>query len=98
MDDYIEVQLALAAAEYKHEKDKEKLKETHAKLSEEQAIFNAEHDQLGVSVKGSYFITRNLTQSNQERHPLVNAPPPKDDYAFNLLKYPASSFNPKRDV
>lgn len=52
MDDYIEVQFALAMTEYKHEKDKEKLEEIHAKLSEEQAIFNAEQDQLGVSDKG----------------------------------------------
>lgn len=51
MDDYIEVQLALAMTEYKHEKDKERLEEIHAKLCEEQAIFNAEHDQLGVSDK-----------------------------------------------
>ncbi|KAI7880105.1 hypothetical protein K492DRAFT_207770 [Lichtheimia hyalospora FSU 10163] len=80
VDEYVELQLALAITEHKHENDKRKLQEIHDKLNEEQANFKADHDKL------------------EARHPLMNAPPPNNDYAFNLLKYPASSFNLKRDT
>lgn len=45
-------------AEYQLEKEKERLKEIQIKLSEEQASFKAEHDQLIVSDKMLFYIMK----------------------------------------